>query len=87
MISYVQICETNFVGACNELQATLKEMIQHERVNKWIDFKMNVPHANPRGGIWEMANKHFEICLYLPNLFCSNFRWDEARDKILMKEV
>ena len=51
---------TNFVGAKNELEATLLEMnhstIQRELLKQncdWIDWKMNVPQASHMGGAWE----------------------------------
>ena len=51
---------TNFVGAMNELQQALSEL-NHEQIREellksscdWVKFKMNVPHANHMGGVWE----------------------------------
>lgn len=48
---------TNFVGAKNELEKSLLEL-DKERISTYLaqnqcDFKMNVPEASHRGGIWE----------------------------------
>lgn len=48
---------TNFMGAKNELSATLKEL-DTNRLNvflteKQCDFVMNAPHASHAGGVWE----------------------------------
>ena len=51
---------TNFVGCKNELREALSEMNQKfiklkllKESCDWIDFRMNVPHANHMSGVWE----------------------------------
>ena len=49
-------CGTNFVGAHNELQASLNEMddaIQRYLASEGCDWIFNAPHSSHVGGVWE----------------------------------
>ena len=49
-------CGTNFVGAYNELQASLNEMddaIQSYLASEGCDWIFNAPHSSHVGGVWE----------------------------------
>lgn len=50
-------CVTNFVGAYNELQASLNDMdnnnIQLYLASKGCDWLFNAPHSSHVGGVWE----------------------------------
>jgi len=49
-------CGTNFVGAHNELQASLNEMddaIQSYLASEGCDWIFNAPHSSHVGGVWE----------------------------------
>ena len=50
-------CGTNFVGAYNELQASLNEMdnndIQSYLASEGCDWLFNAPHSSHVGGVWE----------------------------------
>ena len=49
-------CGTNFVGAHNELQASLNEMhdaIQPYLASEGCDWIFNAPHSSHVGGVWE----------------------------------
>ena len=50
-------CGTNFVGACNELQAVLKPSdaspVKRYLLKEGCEWLFNPPHASHTGGAWE----------------------------------
>ena len=56
MVQLRSDCGTNFVGAHNELQASLNEMddaIQRYLASEGCDWIFNAPHSSHVGGVWE----------------------------------
>ena len=51
-------CVTNFVGACNELQAVLKPSdaspVKRYLMKEGCEWLFNPPHASHTGGAWEI---------------------------------
>ena len=84
---------TNFVGARNELQESLKEMdqgriheymLQHDA--EWVPFHMNVPHASHMGGSWERMIRTVRNALE-PLLMSSGDQLDDESFRTFITEV
>ena len=84
---------TNFVGARNELKASLEELDQVqlqeylvENGCEWIPFRMNVPHSSHMGGVWERLIRTVR-CALETLLVSAGTQLDDEAFRTLMTEV